>query len=170
MAECNEIIEKIYIHPDINSLISKIHPEAIRDDLRQEIAVSLLEMPCEKVAALFANNNLLRYAIKICWTMATSKTSQFFYKYKKKEILKAIEYMEYLQTSGNLSISVAYKANKYIDEKVQTVHDDHEARIFKKYAELGGIRRTARYYGIPDMHVSRVVSKVKKELKCILLQ
>ena len=97
MAKCNDIVEKIYIHPDINNLIKKIEPESIQDDLRQEIAISLLEMPCEKVAALFAGDNLLRYAIKTCWIMATSKTSKFYYTYKKSDLSKAIQYLEYLQ-------------------------------------------------------------------------
>lgn len=171
MSDCNQFIEHIYVHPDINALIEKIHPESIRDDLRQEIALSLLEMPCDKIAALFANNNLLRYAIKICWVMATSKTSEFYYKYKKRDILKAVEYLKTLEPDQNFPLSVVFKAKKAIcDKHCGDVNDDHEARIFNKFIELGGVRKVARYFGIPDMHVSRVVSKVKTELKQICLQ
>ena len=64
MVDCNEIVKQIYNHPDICSLISKIHPESIRDDLKQEIAITLLEQPCHRIASLFAQNNLVRYAIR----------------------------------------------------------------------------------------------------------
>jgi hypothetical protein len=171
MGQCNDIIEKIYIHPDINSLIKKIKPESIQDDLRQEIAISLLEMPCEKVAALFAGDNLLRYAIKTCWIMATSKTSKFFYTYKKNDIRKAIEYLEYLQQGCNFQPSDVNRVNLALKNKSNTtIHEDHERRIFDTYVRLGGIRQVARYYGLSPMHVSRVVAKVKSELKCILSQ
>ena len=170
MSDCNAIIEKIYIHPDINQLIEKIQPESIRDDLRQEIAISLLEMPCEKVAALFAEDNLLRYSIKICWLMATSKTTKFYNIYKKNNILDAIRYMENLQTSDNFLPSAVYRAKLALNLKgQQTIHDDHERRIFEAYVRLGGIRKVARYYNIPAMHVCRVVNKVKSELKNICL-
>lgn len=171
MAECNDIVEKIYIHPDINNLIKKIQPESIQDDLRQEIAVSLLEMPCDKVAALFAGDNLLRYAIKTCWIMATSKTSKFYYTYKKSDLNKAIQYLEYLQQGCNIPLSDVYRANLALKNKSNTsIHEDHERRIFDTYVTMGGIRKVARYYGLPPMHVSRVVTKVKQELKCILSQ
>ena len=170
MAKCNDIVEKIYIHPDINNLIKKIKPESIQDDLRQEIAISLLEMPCEKVAALFAGDNLLRYAIKTCWIMATSKTSKFYYTYKKSDLSKAIQYLEYLQQCCNFQPSDVNRVNLALKNKSKTVHEDHERRIFDTYVRMGGIRQVARHYGLSPMHVSRVVSKVKQELKCILSQ
>ena len=97
MQDCNKYIENVYSHPDLLKLISKIKPESIRDDLRQEVAISLLEQPCEKIAELFAGNNLLRYAIKVCWLMATSTTSPFYYKYKKSDLTKAVEYLRTTQ-------------------------------------------------------------------------
>ena len=165
MSDCNHYIEQIYIHPDINNLIQKIQPEGIRDDLRQEIAISLLEMPCEKVAGLFAQDNLVKYAIRTCWLMATSKTSPFYYRYKKSDILKAVEYLEYLQPCVKIPTSNVYKA---LNDKTGTVEGDHETRIFNKFTELGSARAVARFYNIPLNHVCNVVAKVRQELKQIL--
>ncbi len=170
MSECNAYIEKIYIHPDINNLISKINPESVRDDLRQEIALSLLEMPCEKVAVLFSGDNLLRYAIKICWTMATSKTSKFYYKYKKNDIIKAVEYLKSLQPLPDIPISFAEKASDYLKKNNKNIYDDHETRLFNKYVELGSCRKVAFFYGIPINHTCNVIAKLKKELICLLMQ
>ena len=166
MSDCNEIVKHIYNHPDVNNLISKIHPESIRDDLRQEIAVSLLEAPCEKISALFASNNLIRYTIRTCWLMATSKNTQFYKTYRRSDLTKAVEYLQSLQQGCIIPLSYAFKASEVICDKAnQDVNSDHEVRIFNKFVELGGIRKVARYYGIPAMHVSEVVTKIRLELK-----
>jgi hypothetical protein len=170
MSDCNKIVIDVYNHPDLLRLISKIKPESIRDDLRQEIAVSLLEQPCIKIAALFADDNLLRYTMKICWLMATSKTSGFYYKYKKNDILKAVEYLRSTQVLPTLPESLAITAVKHLKQKNQTIYDDHEARLFNKYVELGSCRAVARYYGIPINHCCNIIAKVKTELKCLLLR
>jgi len=170
MADCNKIIVTVYNHPDILRLISKIHPESLRDDLRQEIAMSLLEQPCEKVAGLFAGDNLIKYSIRMCWVMATSKTSNFYYKYKKKDISKAVEYLQSIESAGTIPTSIAYKAKKAIQIKSEgNIYDDHEARVFNKFVELGSARAVARFYSIPVNHTCKIIQKVKKELKCMLL-
>lgn len=170
MSDCNKIVQDIYNHPDVLALISKIKPESIRDDLRQEIAVSLLEQPCERIASLFSGNNLLGYTMKVCWIMATSKTSGFYYKFKKHDIVKALEYLRATQPLPEIPISLAQKAKEALSKKNENIYDDHEVRIFNKYVELGSSRAVARYYDIPVNHVCNIVNKVKSELKCILYQ
>lgn len=170
MQDCQEAVVNVYSHPDLLNLISKIRPENIRDDLRQEIAVSLLEQPCDTVAALFAGDNLLRYSMKICWLMATSKTSPFYYKYKKSDFTKAVAYLHQTQSLPEIPISLAYHAKEVLSKKNKNINEDHEVRIFNKYVELGSSRAVARYYQIPLNHVCNVVNKIKTELRCLLLQ
>ena len=170
MQDCQEAVVNVYSHPDLLNLISKIKPENIRDDLRQEIAVSLLEQPCDTVAALFAGDNLLRYSMRVCWFMATSKTSPFYYKYKKSDFTKAVEYIRQTQTLPCLPVSMAYIAKEALSKKNNNANEDHEARIFNKYVELGSARAVSRYYDIPFNHVLNVVNKIKLELRCLLLQ
>lgn len=168
MHDCSEIITKIYTHPDINNLISKIHPESIRDDLRQEMAVTLMEQPCDRLSSLFAENNLVKYAIRICWIMATSKTNKFYHTFKRKELAQAIEYMRLMQPGGTIPKSIADVSKKTFEQWCQspaTKDEDHEIRLFNKFIELGSSRAVARFYNIPVNHVCNVVSKVKKELK-----
>jgi hypothetical protein len=169
MSNCNEIVLDIYNHPALLNLIAKIKPQAIQDDLRQEIAVSLLTQPCEKIAALFASNELIRYSMKICWLMATSSTSQFYYKFKKSDLTKAVEYLYSMQELPTIPEHLALRAQTVLQNKNKTVEDDHEVRIFNKFVELGTARKVALYYGIPLNHVCNVINKVKSELKCILL-
>ena len=165
MADCNKIITDVYSHPDLIRLINKIRPESIRDDLRQEIAISLLEKPCDKVAALFAGDNLLKYAIRMCWLMATSDQTPFYKTFIKKDLIKAVNYMREMQPLPAIPLSVADRASEVLKAKNKTAHDDHEARVFNKYVELGTMRAVAEEYGIPLHHVYKVVNKVKRELK-----
>ena len=170
MSDCNKIVTDIYNHPDVLNLISKIKPESVRDDLRQEIAVSLLEQPCEKVAALFAADNLLRYAMGICWNMATGPRNYFARTYRRADLFQAIEYLRLSQPLPELSLSLADKAKMVLSSKNTNKNEDHEVRIFNKYVELGSCREVARYYGIPKTNVTLIVNKIKSELKCMLLQ
>lgn len=165
LADCNKIITDVYSHPDLLRLINKIKPEGIRDDLRQEIAISLLEQPCDKVAALFAGDNLLRYAIRMCWLMATSNQTSFYKKFRQSDLLKAVEYMRSMQPLQTIPLYMADRANEVLKAKSVDKYTDHEARLFNKYVELGKCDRVARYYGLPRHHVRAVINKVKKELK-----
>lgn len=168
---CNEIVESVYNNPDLLRLISKIKPESIRDDLRQEIAVSLLEQPCDRIEGLFRENNLLRYSMRVCWLMATSKESTFYRKFRRNDLVKAVEYMRMVDLGPSVPESkglIADKAVEILSSKNETVYDDHEARIFNKYVEIGSARKVAQYYNIPLKHVCAVVNKVKNELRCLL--
>jgi len=93
MSDCNHIIEQIYNNEQLNKLISKINPESIRDDLKQEVCLALLEKDCDYLTILHHEGNLVRYTLRIAWIMATSKTSTFYHKYKKSELLEAVKYL-----------------------------------------------------------------------------
>ena len=168
MQDCGSLVETIYTSPELTRLISKIKPQAIQDDLRQEVALSLLEQPCDRLQILYSEDALLKYTLKTCWIMATSKTSAFYYRHKKNDLLKAVEYMRALTTGTDIPITFAHTAKIVIDSKNKDVHDDHEARIFNKFVELGSGRKVAEYYNIPVQHVCKIIKKVKLELKCIL--
>jgi len=164
MSDCNHIITQIYNNEQLNKLISKINPESIRDDLKQEVCLALLEKDCDYLTILHHEGNLVRYTLRIAWIMATSKTSTFYHKYKKSELLEAVKYLRSLQ-GEEIPPSYADKARKVLDSKILDIYEDHERRIFNKYIELGKMRRVARYFNIPHMHVSNIVNKVKKELE-----
>jgi hypothetical protein len=101
--------------------------------------------------------------------MATSKTSEFYYKYKKSDLLKAVEYFNSQLDLPIIPESLAAEATKALTKNNINIETDHEIRIFNKYVELGSNRKVAEYYGIPVNHVCNITNKVKKELKCILL-
>lgn len=170
--DCSGIVEHVYTHPDLTGVLSKIRPEAIQQDIRQEMAISLLEQPCEKISKLFQEGNLTRYAIRICWNMAIGNGKAqhpLSTTYARKQFAQAIQYLYDTRSLPTLDTDLAEQATKQLAGKNRNVYDAHEARIFWKYVELGSGRKVADYFGIPQSHVRKVLLRVKKELKCTLL-
>ena len=96
--------------------------------------------------------------------MATSKTSEFYRKYRRKELVEAIQFLHFIK--NNIVASDANVLQRAVCDKAQIdIYNDHEVRIFNKFVELGSARKVAKYFGIPVNHVCNVVNKVKQELK-----
>jgi aspartate/glutamate racemase len=166
----NKIIEFIYNHKDINSLINIVDPEHLRDDLRQEMALALLSIPDEKIIEIWASNGLVGFTIKIITNMAFSSTSPFYKKFRKNDYQKALEYyrsqIKLPELNTNFA-NIAKKrlANKYQEDELQA----HEAILFTKYVELRSCKKVADFYSIPEKHVKDIIRKTKLELKNLCL-
>lgn len=80
----NEIITQLYNSKEFNDCIEKMEPEHLRDDLRAEVALILLETDEHKVLAIHASNiNALKYyTVRIILNLIQSKTSAFYKKYR----------------------------------------------------------------------------------------
>lgn len=169
MQNCNEYIEKIYRHPKVDELISKIKPVELQDDLRQEMAMVLLNYDCNKLISISNEGNLLPFVLRIIWKMGTLQNGKFYKQFKRNEFEKAIEYTRLQQTGKSIPLNYANEAKKVLDHKLTlNANDAHESIIFTKYVELKSCNKVAEYFGIPHLHVSIVVRKTKKELKSIL--
>ncbi len=165
LTNCQKYILEIYESKRVKEILSKIYPQDLRDDLHQELAVTLLNMDCKKIVNMNFRNELLSYSIKTLWLMATSSTSPFFYKYKKNDLEKAIKYLESQQGKA-LGEKEANIAKKILLKKIdKSANDAHEAIIFNKYVELNSCVEVAKYFNIPKDHVYSVVRNCKEQLK-----
>lgn len=164
MQDCKEHILEIYLSPIIKKALLKITPADLQSDLKQEMAVILLELPCERIALMHSENKLIGYALMTVYKMAFSNTSAFFYKYRKSDLKKAFEYLQSQIILPTLPINLADKAKVIIEQK-KGLYEEHEARIFNKYVELSSCDKVAKYYNIPKHHVKDIVSKVRNEIK-----
>lgn len=163
---CREAIKEVYLSPQIDALIKSVRPEHLQDDLRQEMALALLSIDCEKISEIWASNGLIGYAIKIVTNMAFSSTSPFYKKFRKKEYENAIDYLRSLVILPELDIKLAKLADNRLKEKYQEDElQAHESILFSKYVELRSCKKVADFYNIPEKHVKDVIKKTKKELK-----
>ena len=165
MSKCHKYIEEIYLHPAFNKLLSKIEPIELQDDLKQEVALVLLNYDCRKISKLYKKNELLKYTLQIVWNQGVLSKGSFYKTYKKKDIDKAIEYLR-----SQLGNEIPQKASKIAKEVLnakldKNPNDAHESIIFNKYVELRSCQKVADYFMIPHVHVFKVVKKTKEELK-----
>lgn len=165
MSKCSQYIEQIYKHQKIKDLISKIKPDDLQDDLRQEMALALLSIDCKKIIKLQKENKLIDYTMKMIWLMGTSSTSPFYKTFKKKNIIDYYEYLNF-NTTNHIS-NVSYNLTKQIlkDKIDKGPNEAHESIIFNKYVEFNSSVKVAEYFKIPKSHVFAVVKKTKAELK-----
>ena len=146
-------------------MVSKIEPVELQDDLRQEVAMALLNMDCEIVCKMYKDGRLLNYSIGIIWMMGTKQKGMFYKLYKKKDFEKAYEWMM-SQTGADVSMESVKIAKKVLNKKLTIdPNQAHESIIFTKYVELRSCQKVADFFGIPQLHVFQVVKKMKKELK-----
>jgi hypothetical protein len=162
---CNQYIEEIYTSQRFNDVVRKIDPVELQDDLRQEVAMALLNMDCEIVCKMYEDGRLLNYSIGIIWMMGTKQKGMFYKLYKKKDFEKAYEWMM-SQTGTDVSMDSVKIAKKVLNKKLTIdPNQAHESIIFTKYVELRSCQKVADFFGIPQLHVFQVVKKMKKELK-----
>lgn len=170
MKNCNQYIEFIYRNEQISQLIKSVRPEQLQDDLRQEMALALLSIDCEKISEIWASNGLIGFSIKIITNMAFSSTSQFYKKFRKTDLDKALAYLRSQQQLPELNPNFAKIAGKRLEEKYREDElQAHEAILFNKYVDLRSCRKVAEYFQIPEKHVKDVVRKTRAELKDICL-
>ena len=167
---CREAIKEVYLSPQVDALIKSVRPDHLQDDLRQEMALALLSIDCEKISEIWASNGLIGYAIKIITNMAFSSTSPFYKKFRKKEYENALQYLSSLAVLPELDIKLA----KVVDDRLKQKYQEdelqaHESILFTKYVELRSCKKVAEFYNIPEKHVKDVIKKTKKELKTLCI-
>lgn len=165
MAQCNEYIEIIYRHPKIAEFIGSIQPEQLQDDLKQEMAMALLEYDCERLAQIYHRGELVQFTMGILWKMGRLQKGKFYKTFKRSNLERNLEYMRRLLPDNTADRMSAIALKVLNDKMVINANEAHESMIFHSYVELGTCKKVAEYYGIPKHHVDKVVSKCKAELK-----
>lgn len=169
MHDCSSVVGQMYTNPEFQKIIQKI-PENYRDDIKQEAALKLLEMPCPKVVELFSKNNLFSYVNGLCYHIAVDKRHPLSINFRSIQERKAEEYVSTKTDLPTLPDSYGDQAKKILSEKNKNEHEYLEQLVFLKYAELGSARKVAEHFKISRYYVDNIVKKVKAELKCTLLQ
>jgi len=170
LSNCNKYIEDVYRSPQINQLIKSVRPESLQDDLRQEMALALLSIDCEKITEIWASNGLIGFSIKIITNMAFSSTSPFYKKFRKSDYDKALNYLRSQVKLPELNLNFANIATKRLEDKYKEDElQAHEAILFSKYVELRSCKKVADFYSIPEKHVKDIIRKTKAELKNLCL-
>ena len=143
---------------DLQALAVKIcrHP----DDLIQEMALQLLEMPDRKGQEINAGGYLRFYVVRSLLNMATSKRSNFAKKYNLFNHTN--ELPELTDTEG-------YDYEKELDIRtVEVLMEElywYDREILKLWIEEGSYRKVAKKVGIPFKSIGNSVKKSLETLR-----
>lgn len=78
-----KIIEQLFTGKNFNDCLSKMEPDHLREDLRQEVALVVCEWPDEKVIGLWERKELEFYVVRVILNMIKSNSSKFYRMYRQ---------------------------------------------------------------------------------------
>jgi hypothetical protein len=163
VATKNQIIEELYRSKEFNDCISRMEPDHLRDDLRAEVTLILLETDEQKLLAIHAGNALKFYTVRIIINLIQSKTSLFYKKYRQQmaEITDrfiAEQADDFKERAAKEDIED--KALKEIDNLYW-----YNSGIVKLYLKHGNYRAIEEDTGIPYSSAYKTIQKSFQEIK-----
>jgi hypothetical protein len=78
----NQIIEDLFTGKNFNDCLSKMNLRGLTDDLKQEVALIVCELPEEKLIQLKQQNHLEFYVVRVILNEVKNKYSQFSRKFR----------------------------------------------------------------------------------------
>jgi hypothetical protein len=140
-----------------------MEPDHLRDDLRAEVTLILLETDEQKLLAIHAGNALKFYTVRIIINLIQSKTSLFYKKYRQQmaEITDrfiAEQADDFKERAAKEDIED--KALKEIDNLYW-----YNSGIVKLYLKHGNYRAIEEDTGIPYSSAYKTIQKSFQEIK-----
>ena len=144
--------------PELKALANKLCRHG--DDLIQEVALQLLEMPDDKWQEINEGGYLRFYVVRTIMNMATSKRSAFAKKYNLFNTSN--ELPEQIEPEG-------YDHEKESDlrtiETLLTELHWYDKKVLEMYIEEGSYRKVAAKVGIPYKSIGNTVKRSLKTLR-----
>ena len=162
MATKNQIIEELYNSKEFNDCISRMEPEHLRDDLKAEVTLILLETEESKLIAIHSGGALKFYTVRIIINLIQSKTSQFYKQYRQQvaEITDRLAYEETDFEERATREAIEDKAMKEIDNLYW-----YNSGIVKLYMKHGNYRAIEEDTGIPYSSAYKTIKKSFEQIK-----
>lgn len=162
MATKNQIIEELYKSKEFNDCIGKMEPEHLRDDLKAEVTLILLEIDEHKILEMHSKGVLRFFTARIIINQIFSITSPFYKNYRQQhgEIKDRIAYDE---------ADIAERATREeIEEQAMREIDNlywYNSGIIKLYLKHGNYRAIEEDTGIPYSSAYKTIQKSFQEIR-----
>lgn len=189
------VIHELYVSKEIAAYLRKMNPEALREDLKQEVFIVLCGMDTDRLQSLHNAGMLVNYTIGCMSRMIMSGRSSFYNTYRKPtEGMTVLE----LQPNGELKYGATCSGdaeqpdfvNRRVlpqglvvgmlpdtdnwEERIEHVVsqlDPYEAGMIRLYAEMGQTcKPIAKATGISERGVRFAIAKAKSNAKTLLKQ
>jgi hypothetical protein len=158
----NEIVEQLFISREFNECIGKMEPEHLRDDLRAEVALILLETDEKKLIEIHQSGGLKFYTVRIILNLIQSKTSHFYKMYRQ----------QLAEINDRFAYEVAdleeRATREEAEEKVLSEIDNlywYNKEMVRLYMEHGNYRAIEEITRIPYSSAYKTIQKSIQEIK-----
>lgn len=160
----NQIIADLYTSEQFNTLINKMHPDHLRDDLRSEVMVILCSKPSELIIAMGDSGELMWYVTRVVLNMVRSNSSKFTKQYRML-FTDVIPEQQVKELNGRVHREfMEDKVKQYIKQELYW----YDKEITEMYMRLGSFQLISKETGIPQMScyktVRRVIGKIRREV------
>lgn len=163
MATKNQIIEELYRSKEFNDCIGKMEPEHLRDDLRAEVTLILLETDERKLMEMHDKKVLNFFTARIIINQVFSKTSPFYKRYRQ-QLPEITDRM-----AADEETDFDERATKEdIEERAMSEIDNlywYNAGVVKLYMKHGNYRAIEEDTGIPYSSAYKTIQKSFQEIR-----
>lgn len=164
----SELIAELYESKEIASALRKMQPASLRDELRQEMFVSLCSITDEKFWSIYNNNGLggLKFWLVRCMLnmiYSTSMNQPFFRNFRAKyESIDGFENLTEIEDDSK-------DAKELLFIKVEQNRKSlswYEDRMLHAYIDLGfNQTEVSRKTKIPYQSVVKAITVIRKKLR-----
>lgn len=159
----NEIVAELYQSKEFNDCINKMEPDHLRDDLKAEVTLILLETEEKKLMEIHAAGALKFYTVRIILNLIQSKTSLFYKRYRQHVAELTDRFM------ADEEQDFEERATREdMEEQVMKEVDNlywYNAGIIKLYLKHGNYRAIEHDTGIPYSSAYKTIQKSFQEIK-----
>jgi hypothetical protein len=161
----NEITQELYNSKEIASAIKKMQPASIRQELKQEMFLSLCSITDEKFFNLYENGALKFWLVRCMLNMIRSTTMNqpFFRNFRAK--FESLEGFDNLPNQEPDNKEEKEKLFSLIEENRKGLHW-YEDQLLETWMDLGfNQREVYRKTKIPYMSIVKTISAIKLKLQ-----
>jgi len=164
----NELIAKLYQSKEITSALNKMQPASIREELKQEMFISLCSISDEKFFSIYNNNGLpgLKYWLVRCMLnmiYSTSLNQPFFRNFRMK--WESLDGIENLSDTSNSNHDYKEMLFNKIDENRKLL-SWYENEMLNTYIDLGfNQTEISRQTKIPYQSIVKTIQIIKKKIR-----
>jgi hypothetical protein len=173
----DKILTDLFKSQELKDLLSKMNPDHLRDDLKQELFLALCEKPAEQIISLHERKELRWYAARIVWNMIASNTSPFYKKFRvhlEKFLSNNVIGINHELIEEETTEEKEYKHTALLDAVNRSLDGMHfyERELFVRYVAAGSAMKlinimkeaTDGHY-IPKRTILLTVKTVKEKIK-----
>jgi DNA-directed RNA polymerase specialized sigma24 family protein len=148
-----EIISQLYLSKEVNEAIQKMEPAELRDDLKAEMFLALMELPDDRVIKMHEQGFIKFYLVRMMLNMIKSDRSSFYNKYRR-QIIQPTE-LEDREQDYNLDD---------VTESVKDLHWYEQDLVFSYILNGCNATELSRQVGIPRRSIDYTLNLVRKKV------